>query len=55
MFQTPAECPEETEDYCSEDSGCLEGMKCCKSGCEKDCVGKLRVKWWAFYCVFDQT
>lgn len=38
------ECPEgPREDFCTADDDCLQGLKCCDTGCENDCIGKLRI------------
>ena len=40
VFEAPAECPEEREDFCKNDGSCPDGLKCCNTGCEFRCVGK---------------
>ena len=42
-FGSDFECPAEAENFCTDDSNCVEGLKCCDTGCEMDCVGKLRI------------
>ena len=54
-FQTPAECPVDVEDFCTDDSTCPAGLKCCHTGCEYDCVSKLRVQLWNFSVVLGQN
>ena len=41
VFPTPAECPNEVENFCTDDSSCPSELKCCNTGCELDCVGKF--------------
>ncbi|KAL9980814.1 hypothetical protein ACROYT_G009452 [Oculina patagonica] len=42
MFESPAECPVEVEHTCEEDDNCPHGLKCCNTGCQRDCVAPLR-------------
>ena len=41
MFEAAAECPEEVDNFCTDDSSCPNRLKCCHTGCELDCVGKI--------------
>ena len=43
VYEKPAECPDERDNFCVDDSGCVEGLKCCDTGCENECVGELRI------------
>ena len=51
MFDT-LECLPVRRDFCTDDSTCIEGLKCCDTGCENNCVGKLRGELQTFCCVF---
>lgn len=37
----PKECPRNQKDLCTDDSTCSSGLKCCNTGCRKECTRKF--------------
>ena len=36
----PKDCPRNQKDLCTDDSTCSSGLKCCNTGCRKECTRK---------------